>query len=175
MTTFFTSDNHFGHTNIIKYTDRPFSSVEEMNETMIRNWNNVVTDEDTIYHLGDFAFSRNPEQFSYRLNGVKILIKGNHDKRLPGGFQEWYPYREVTINKQSIVLFHYAMRVWNRGHYGAWQLYGHSHGSLPDDPNARSLDVGVDCHNFTPISFEQLILIMNKKNFKPIDHHTERK
>jgi len=63
------------------------------------------------------------------------------------------------------------MRVWNKSHHGAWHLYGHSHGTLPDDKNSLSFDVGVDCHNFTPINFEQVSAIMKKKNFKPIDHH----
>jgi calcineurin-like phosphoesterase family protein len=63
------------------------------------------------------------------------------------------------------------MRVWNKSHHGAWHLYGHSHGTLPDDPNALSFDCGVDCHNYTPISFEQVEAIMAKKTFKPIDHH----
>jgi len=66
------------------------------------------------------------------------------------------------------------MRVWNKSHHGALNLYGHSHGSLPDDPHALAIDVGVDCHNFTPISFEQVKKIMSKKTFKPIDHHGEK-
>lgn len=72
MNTFFTADTHFGHNNIIKYVNRPFNSVEEMDEQLISNWNSKVTHEDTIYHLGDFAFSKTPEKYFYRLNGKKI-------------------------------------------------------------------------------------------------------
>ena len=76
--------------------------------------------------------------------------------------------------KRRIVLCHYAFRVWNKSHRGAWHLYGHSHGSLPDDPNSLSFDAGVDCHEFTPISYERVKEIMAEKRFLPVDHHGER-
>jgi hypothetical protein len=66
------------------------------------------------------------------------------------------------------------MRTWNKSHRGSWHLYGHSHGTLPDDPHSMSFDVGVDCHNYRPLSFEQVKAVMSKKLFKPIDHHTDR-
>jgi calcineurin-like phosphoesterase family protein len=72
---------------------------------------------------------------------------------------------------QKIILCHYAMKVWNESHHGTWQLYGHSHGSLPEDPNARQTDVGVDSWNYTPVSMEQLNILMAKKKWKPIDRH----
>ncbi|MFK5004710.1 hypothetical protein ACI4AP_29375, partial [Klebsiella pneumoniae] len=75
---------------------------------------------------------------------------------------------------QRIVLCHYAMEVWNKSHHQAWHLYGHSHGSLPDNPNAKKFDVGVDCHNYTPLSYQDVKNIMARKNFKPFDHHTDR-
>lgn len=83
MAIFFTSDTHFGHRNIIKYCDRPFSSVEEMDEHMIRVWNEQVGVSDIVFHLGDFSFYNTSEsQRIYdRLKGHKILIRGNHDKR----------------------------------------------------------------------------------------------
>lgn len=78
--TYLTSDNHFWHANVIKYCNRPYYSVEEMNEAMIYNWNSVVKPEDTIYCLGDFSFAgRSVELYSSRLNGNKILVPGNHD------------------------------------------------------------------------------------------------
>jgi calcineurin-like phosphoesterase family protein len=80
MNIWFTSDNHFWHANVIKYCDRPFASVEEMNEAMIRNWNEVVKPEDTVYCLGDFSLAFRPiEAYSMRLNGTKYLVPGNHD------------------------------------------------------------------------------------------------
>jgi len=76
---FFTSDTHFGHKNILKYCNRPFVNVEEMDEVMIERWNGRIGKNDSVYHLGDFSFSSNPKTYFERLNGKKILIIGNHD------------------------------------------------------------------------------------------------
>ena len=165
---FFTSDNHFGHARIIEYCNRPFKHVDEMNEAMIANWNNKIDPEDTVYHIGDFAMDKNPSKFLYRLNGQKFLIKGNHDgkPRKEDGWAGIWDYREIRVENQFIVLCHYALRVWNKSHYGSWNLFGHSHGSLPDDPTVLSIDVGVDCHDYTPISFEEIKEIMDRKTPK---------
>ena len=188
MNTFFTSDTHFGHANIIKYCNRPFADVEEMDNTLIHNWNSIVRPEDTVYHLGDFAVGGGPAApYLHRLNGTICFCLGNHDKRLIKTYQDielklqsyqikraesGIPYlREVTIEKQEIVLCHYAMKVWNGSHKGSWQLYGHSHGTLPDDPTALSCDVGMDCWNYFPVSMEQLRAKMKTKTYKPVDHH----
>ena len=104
---------------------------------------------------------------------MKHLIRGNHDKQ-PSPSQGWASvndYREIKIEGQFIVLMHYAMRVWNKSHRGAFQLYGHSHGTLPDNPNSLSFDVGTDSHNYFPISFQDVKRIMMKKTWKSIDHH----
>jgi calcineurin-like phosphoesterase family protein len=199
MKTFFTSDTHFGHANIIKYCNRPFASVEEMDNTLIHNWNAVVRPEDTVYHLGDFAVGGGPAApYIRRLNGTIYFCLGNHDKRLrfikayldielelQDHFAGSYlnddkvkfgiPYlRDVTVEKQEIVLCHYAMKVWNGSHKGSWQLYGHSHGTLPDDPNSLSCDVGVDCWNYFPVSMEQLRDKMKTKTYKSVDHHNSQ-
>ncbi len=196
MSVYFTSDTHFGHSNIIKYCNRPFlidpsrgpddprnRDVDLMDETLIKNWNYVVSPNDTIYHIGDFAFykdQRQTQNLLRRLNGAKILIRGNHDKYLEPEtlrmFHGVHSYYELTVpdkdvGKQKIILLHYAMRVWDKSHHGSWHLYGHSHGTLPDDPTSLSIDVGTDCHGFTPISYEQVKKIMSKKTFKPIDGH----
>ncbi len=178
----FTADTHFGHSNIIKYCNRPFATVGEMNETLIKNWNSVVKPRDMVYHLGDFCFGKDDYTFDLyfkQLNGLIIFIKGNHDKLAWRNKHKFFASsdfgREIEVDGQKITLCHYAMRVWDKSHYTAWDLYGHSHGSLPDDPHALSIDVGVDCHNYTPISFEQVGEIMAKKNWKPIDHHGDRK
>ncbi len=78
---------------------------------------------------------------------------------------------DLSRGYQDIVMLHYSMRVWNKSHHGSWHLYGHSHGTLPDDPNSLSIDVGVDCHNYQPISYDEIKSIMSKKEFKPVDHH----
>lgn len=178
MTVFFTSDSHYSHTNVIKYSNRPFTSKFEMNSKLMENWNTQIKQNDIVYHLGDFCFADEQEGQSIldRLNGKKHLIIGNHDKvgvKLKG-WESIEHYKEINVDGQHIVLCHYAMRVWNRSHHGAWMLYGHSHGSLPDDPNALSIDVGVDCHNYTPLNMDDIRRIMKKKTYKPIDHHGKK-
>lgn len=166
---------YFGHANIIKYSNRPFKSKEEMDSRLIENWNNKIGVDDDVFHIGDFCFADQEKGQSIldRLNGRKHLVLGNHDKvgRRLKGWQWIKDYHEMTIDGQFIVLCHYAMRVWNKSHHGAWMLYGHSHGSLPDDPNALSFDVGVDCHNYVPLNMNDVRRIMKKKTWKPIDHH----
>lgn len=186
MRYFFTGDTHFGHTNIIKYAKRPYKNVDEMNETLIALWNGVVGKDDCVYHLGDVAFCP-PDKATWivsRLNGQKHLIFGNHDKGLrhDKAFLDQFvwarDFTEIKIadkdareGSRKIVLCHYAMRVWNKSHHGSWHLYGHSHGSLPDDPNSLSLDVGVDAWEQAPIPYELIKERMAKKKFVPIDHH----
>ena len=82
---FYISDNHFGHKNIIKYDNRPFNSVEDMDEVMIDRWNSVVGDDDTVYILGDFSWYKEEKTLEIlnRLSGRKVLIKGNHDHISP--------------------------------------------------------------------------------------------
>ena len=179
MNTFFTADTHFGHGNIIKYCNRPFKNSFEMDEMIIENWNNKIQKHDNVYHLGDFAF-REPEtilKYIDRLNGNIFLIKGNHD-RINGDIKNKFVWvrdlAEIKVNDQNITLCHYAMKVWNKSHHGSWHLYGHSHGTLPDDLYSRSYDVGMDANNFTPLSFEEIKKIMDAKIFKPIDHHGGR-
>jgi calcineurin-like phosphoesterase family protein len=150
-----------------------------MDEALIRNWNSVVGPDDLVYHLGDILFGRDERDFDRvlnRLNGRIILIKGNHDRMTMQFRNKFLEYHhsgmlETKIEGQQVTLCHYAMRVWNKSHRGAFHLYGHSHGTLPDDPNSLSFDVGVDCHNYTPITWEKVKQIMAKKTFKPVDHH----
>ena len=180
---YFTSDTHFNHTNIAgpscskwKGGYRNFKSVHDMNETIIANWNKTINQHDIVYHLGDFAITSNENtiKFIRRLNGQIHLIYGNHDKSskaVANHFTHTCDVKEINVEDQKIFLSHYAHRTWAKAHHGVWHLYGHSHGSLPDDPHSLSFDVGVDCHNFTPISFQQVCRIMSKKAFKPIDHH----
>lgn len=192
MTVWFTSDTHFGHGNVIKYSNRPFASVEEMEYELIRRWNEVVKPGDTIYHLGDVAFISKPEplvKIISQLKGQKHLVLGNHDNeklfRSPEVARHWQTishYKEIKVSdpemdlgRKRIVLLHYAMKVWNQRHYGAWQLYGHSHGTLPDPKDSLQLDVGVDCHNYYPISYEQVKVLMAEKHNTVVDHHDDRR
>ena len=154
---FFTADQHYGHANIIRFCDRPFSSVEEMDRELIRRHNEVVGPDDTVIHAGDFAYrnTRAPQSYLQELNGHHILVRGSHDRWLDVTARE---ILELEIEGQPLVVCHYAMRTWPRSHYGSWQLHGHSHGTL--EPQGKQWDVGVDHNDFTPVSFAQLKEIM---------------
>lgn len=167
MTVFFTSDTHFNHKNIIEYCNRPFTSTEEMNETLISNWNSKVSKSDKIYHLGDFSFGRDNTKESAqaifdRLNGDKHFILGNHDHIVPKGWSSVQNYKEIKVEGYDITLMHYAMRTWNHSHTGSWHLFGHTHGKLVDN-GSLSFDVGVDCFKYYPVSFLEVYEIMNQK------------
>lgn len=175
----FTSDTHFGHTNVIRYSNRPFRDKEEMDEAMIANWNARVQPGDIVYHLGDVFFCQEPVAMSIlrRLNGQKFLIYGNHDKlikrseRLRSMFVKCADYHEVTIEGQSIILCHYPMITWNKSHHGSWMLHGHCHGNLKYPFEAKIHDAGVDPNNYVPLSFNDVKNIMAKKRFSAVDHH----
>lgn len=185
MDTWFISDTHFGHANIIKYSNRPFKDVDEMNEMMIQEWNKLVKPTDEVYHNGDFAFLQLPKlkTLLWRLNGILHLQLGNHDKEIikhradllkHGKFASIVHYRELkTPGNPMIVLFHYGQRVWNKSHHGSIMLYGHSHGSLP--PHGLSVDVGVDCkeitHEYRPIHLDEVLKYMSKRTQVVVDHH----
>lgn len=151
-----------------------------MDQEMISRWNAVVGENDEVYHLGDFSFHRDVDvvnRIVASLKGHKFLIYGNHDQkscvRQSKGWVWKGDYKRIEVEKQKIVLLHYAMKVWHGSHKGAWQLFGHSHGSLPDDMKSKQMDVGVDIWNFTPISFEKVASEMKKRVFTPVDHHGE--
>lgn len=156
MTTWFTSDTHFYHYRCIEYCNRPFKTVEEMNEVLISNWNFCVKPGDLIYHLGDFGW-KNCESIIRRLNGQKFLIEGSHDaegKRLKKYWCQITPIKIIKIENQFVVMSHTAMRVWERSHYGSWHLFGHSHGML--ESYGKSFDVGVDAHDYFPWSWDEV-------------------
>ena len=187
MSVWFTADHHWGHKSIIVYAGRPFLGVEEMDAALIRKWNERVGERDEVYHLGDIIFRSSRERSEAilsQLRGRIYLVRGNHDRDIAKHKAHFAWIRDLAEVKiqdadapdgvQRIVLCHYAMRVWPRSHYGAWSLYGHSHGSLPDNPNALSLDVGVDCHGYAPVSYEDVRARMRLKRYVPVDHHGSR-
>lgn len=186
--TFFTSDIHFSHRNIILYQNRPYKDVEEMNEQIILNWNSIVKPSSTVWNLGDFSFQslNDFKRTLKRLNGKINLILGNHDKLIienqeellkEGLLESIQNYKKIKVEGQNIVLSHYAFRVWDGSHKGHWMLYGHSHNSLP--PHGKSFDVGVDSTVITteyrPISFEEVKKFMDKQSVAVIDHHGANK
>ena len=161
MNLFFISDNHYFHKNIIKYCNRPFSSVEEMNEELIKRNNSVVKTNDLCYYLGDFGFTskENIIKICNRLNGRKIIIFGNHDNRKAitnsGCFERIFTYFDFKYDDNFICLFHYPISEWNKKFHGSIHLHGHCHGNLKEIIPNR-IDVGVDSHNFYPWSWEEI-------------------
>lgn len=180
----FTSDLHFGHKNIIKFCNRPWKSVEEMDEALIENWNSVVKENDIVFDLGDFAFATNRrwKELIQRLNGKHYLILGNHDiLRYPGDktmelFERVEHQMVVYIDNRCVYLNHYPYLCyggsWRSSKEAVWQLYGHVHSG----PNCSGIDadrlvntfpyqydVGVDNNNYTPVNWNQIKEIINKQ------------
>lgn len=182
---YFTADTHYWHRNIIRFCQRPFENIYHMNETLINNYNNLIKENDEVYFIGDFALcnTKLATNILERLKGKKFLLRGNHDKiltkNIPIGLSkqiEWVKdYYELEIKKTFFVLFHYAMKTWNRSHYGSIHLYAHSHGKLEEDCSS-SLDVGVDAvakryaingikskEDYRPLSINEVIKIIQVK------------
>jgi calcineurin-like phosphoesterase family protein len=194
---FFTSDFHLGHHNIIRYSKRPFQTAAEMDTCLIDQTNEMVKEDDVLFYLGDWCAWGMKRYFELaqayrdriRCNNI-YYIWGNHDKK---GFNDpnfknlWngcYDLLDADVLGKQFILCHYAMRVWDRSHHGTIHLYGHSHGGLSDDPNALSMDVGVDfaakhfswdgtlCpEKYRPFTMDDVLAHMATKVFVPIDHH----
>lgn len=127
-----------------------------MDRDLITNWNKKVGRGDTVYHLGDVAFGTADafEKYHWQLNGYKIYVNGNHDKAMSNAIGRQPDVRKISINGNTIVLSHFAMRVWDKSHFNSWHLFGHSHGTLSSQ--GKSFDVGVDAWNYTPVSFAEV-------------------
>jgi calcineurin-like phosphoesterase family protein len=158
MTWFFTADWHLDHSNIISYCDRPFTGIEHMKTVLIENFNSKVKSQDVTVFAGDLTLHTNPKivesYFTQHLNGSIIFLKGNHDYWMK---QKRYMYHR-HINNQLIVVSHYPMRTWKNSNHGSWNLHGHSHGKLL--PLFNQLDIGIDSHNYFPLSFDEIKKIM---------------
>lgn len=151
MRIFITSDHHFNHKNIIKYCKRPYKSVFEMNEDMIDKWNKVVSKEDFVYHLGDFAFAKNPSQIKEirsRLDGEIFLIPGNHDNK------SYLKKAGIKISDgcrvaiKNLILTHRPLDDIKKGFVN---VHGHIH---EKDTFGRRMNVSVDVTNFEPKPIE---------------------
>lgn len=160
MTTYFTSDTHFGDIRILRIDKRPFKSLDEHDTALIANWNAVVTPADTVWHLGDFALGPSDERVAEmiaELKGEKHLITGNNDG--PGtlsapGWRSIGQYAEVEVGGTRLVLCHYAFRTWNAMGRGTLNLHGHSHGLLKTAP--KQYDVGVDVWDYRPVTLTEI-------------------
>lgn len=168
---FFTADTHFGHANIIRFCKRPFATVEEMDETLVANWNNRVGNGDTVYFLGDLFFRASLNKvwdILGRLKGKKHLILGNHDSSWMKGelasrhFVEVTHFLDVSVGGRHLVMCHYPMVCW--GDKGkSWMIHGHIHNNRHSDywpllqARERVLNAGVEINGYAPVPFEELL------------------
>ena len=152
---FITSDTHFGHANIIKYAGRPFDSVEEMDEALVENWNSVVKQGDKVYHLGDVTMNSKSLDILSRLNGRKVLIKGNHDiQKLKFYTPHFYDIRGCH-ELGNFILTHIPVAISQKLRYSDGNIHGHLHEKSMEDP--WYINVSVEQTNYTPISFDEII------------------
>ncbi|OFZ81374.1 MAG: hypothetical protein A2583_15910 [Bdellovibrionales bacterium RIFOXYD1_FULL_53_11] len=181
---FFTADHHFYHSNIIRFCSRPFATVEEMNEELIKRWNAVVAPDDTVYHLGDFSLAYRPvELFAPRLHGEKHLIMGNHDLCHPrkkkkaaiggpiyerSGFKTLELERTMVIAGETVLLNHFPYLSTEEAKpefqvkfqslrpkdMGKWLLHGHIHEKWK--VKGRMINVSVDVWDFYPVPITEI-------------------
>lgn len=171
------SDPHFGHEKVIKYNQRPFKTVEEMDEYLIEKWNETVRKKDEIIILGDFTLSNNARKYLDSLNGrIKVLENRTHHDR------SWIRKKEQTENiellppiyrqkwyHQIYILCHFPIYKWENSDHGSFHLHGHSHGNLIYPEHIRNyLDCGVDSvykiwGEYRPINLEEIAEYMRIK------------
>lgn len=169
MTVFITSDLHFGHSKIVEYCNRP-TTIEDHTDWLINQMNSVISYEDDVYHVGDFAFLRRPEQIAEilkLLNGNWKFILGNHDVRRTlelacemegtGRHTVIGDYLRTKFDSVDVILFHFTIENWDKRTYGSLHLHGHLHGSKPELDIPNRFDVGIDCHpQHLPFTFKEL-------------------
>lgn len=161
---YFTSDQHFGHANIIKYCDRPYATYKIMDKALIDNWNSVIKDEDEVFVIGDFSLTRNHEMIRSlleKLNGTKHLILGNHDELKPFsyvncGFASVHTSLKI---EDTIYLIHdpASAAVLKKDDI---LLCGHVHTlftEIESENGVRVINVGVDVRDYKPVSLEELL------------------
>lgn len=180
MTKWITGDLHFGHANIMKFcpvTRYGFTDVSDMREKMIAEWNKDVKPEDEVFILGDFAFlpAKDAVEILRRLNGTKILIEGNHDRKLLNDpsfrreFKEVHQYLRYNHDGQIICMFHYPIAEFDQMHRGAIHFHGHLHGNPSGLEEYRVRDMGFDATGKVVTSLEDAIADAMKGKIK--GHH----
>lgn len=170
---FFTSDTHFGHKTVIEYCKRPFGSVDEMNEEMIRRWNVCVGKSDKVYHLGDFSFlgSVATKAIVARLNGQIVLVQGNHDAKPNRFFAQVWRHGMLELAGVRVALSHYPYKGQDDHDSrdfserqmeddGLWLLHGHVHTEWK--VRGRMINVGVDQWSYAPVSEDEIVSILKK-------------
>jgi calcineurin-like phosphoesterase family protein len=169
MTTWVTSDLHFGHANIMKFCPdaraRFKNDLDYMNEMMVKEWNELIEPEDTVYILGDVAFlpAQKATEYMHRCNGTKILIEGNHDRKLLNDpsfrrcFAEVHQYLRLNYEGTLVCMFHYPIAEWDQMHRGSVHLHGHLHGGVSGMEDYRCRDMGMDALGRIAVTMEDAI------------------
>lgn len=170
---YYIADTHFGHANIIKYDERPFSNVDEMDECLISRWNEKVSDNDEIYMIGDFAFShgKSADWYLKRLKGRKHLIIGNHENSIMDNSKAKSLLESINYMKEisdymrqmavKVVLCHYPLAEWNGIYKGWYHVYGHIHNN-PNDAyeimrnKDHAFNAGCMINGYVPVTLEEL-------------------
>lgn len=181
MKTYITSDLHFGHTSIMKFCPvtraRFRNDVVYMDNAMIKEWNDIVEPGDLVYILGDVAFhnAQKATDIMRRLNGDKILVEGNHDRKalndpsFRGCFKEVHQYLRITYNGTLVIMSHYPFLQWDQMHRGSVMLYGHLHGGTTGMEKYRMRDMGMDATGMIVLSMDDVIRDALKGEIK--GHH----
>lgn len=181
---YFTADTHFGHENIRRLCNRPFTDVQSMNAAMITAWNKRVTGNDTVYVLGDMFFRcSDTEDILRQLKGKMKLIVGNHDDSwmdnidLNKYFVSVDKFLEVTNGRHTLTLCHYPMLSWKHAMRSrSYMIHGHIHNDTRADfwpllvARDNVLNAGVDINGYMPVTFDEML--ENNRAFK--NHHGER-
>lgn len=173
------ADTHFNSYTTAEICNRPFKSIKQMNETMIKNWNRVVKKDDIIYHLGDFVddgFSQLEyiKQFKDRLNGRVRIVLGNHDRHFPYG--EWLKFGFDRVYDQPIVIDNFIILSHeplflndfaNSNAKAYLNIHGHVHGNVYN--NSHYANVCADKINYTPVKLDKLVAATVEKIKKEIE------
>jgi len=172
MKVFFTADCHFDHTNIIKYTGRPFKNIDHMNMEIVKRWNKIVNDDDLVYHIGDFAFKGilNGRKWESRLNGSIVHILGNHDRN--NGIKTCITQCMMRFGGKDVFVQHHPPEVVPICDF---VVCGHIHEKwkykfvdmgiksiITGDERVPVINVGVDVWNFEPVSMLSLLKYYGK-------------
>lgn len=187
MSIYYIADWHYNHENVIHFDNRPFEDVKEMNSKLIKNWKERVTDNDTVYVLGDMFWSKYEKEMLWvldQLPGKKVLIIGNHDRMIPNSrvkdkFVQCTHYLEIDDKGRKVVLCHYPIPCFKNHYYGWYHLYGHVHNSFEWNMMEKAKNLmfslyGHPCHmfnvgvmmpymNYTPRTLDEIIIANNEE------------
>ena len=167
---YYTSDLHFGHANCINFDHRPFKDTVEMEEVLINNWNQTVTNNDSVYILGDFSFrlKKDPGEVLTKLHGHKHLILGNHDYAIKSSelalscFESVDKMAYINDGEKLILMCHFPIASWNKQHYGAYHFYGHIHAHRGEvyefmKQTGQAFNVGCMINHYKPFTADEVI------------------